>query len=780
MAGLSMVLNTAKQAIAANQIGLNVTGHNIANVDTPAFSRQSVVQTTPQPANFGGLDLGTGVKVESVIRSSDQLLENRLMDQNSTLARYKEAQSYMSILENQFNENSDTSLSSRLSAFWNGWNDLSNNPTGAAERQGVYEAGVQTAEQFKSLSENMRQIQTDLDQDIDAGVENINTLTKQIAAANLDIVRSSGTNPNDQRDKRDELVTKLSELINLQTYEQPNGSLTVSTGTGHVLVSGGESYQLETRSGQVNWVNSHGDGVDITDRITGGKIGGWLDMRDEIIPQANQDLNALANGFMWSVNLQHSQGVGLNFFSDPLTGASQTNPSGQFDTLDFGNRIDYSGDFKMWVKNTVASPATLSDITVPMNVSNVAVNNWGGGVVPPGSFQYKVTVTTGGDVGSSGVDPVLSWEKFNPDGTPVVVGGVPVSGTVTVTDVNTLSAPIDGLTFDIAAGSLPAGNTFTINTDTTGHEDSLALSVTGTAKSALDTYVFNVKKGGIIGTDPVEIEWQNGATSGSFTVDPAASPVKVDVDGMTLNFASGTVLAGDTFTVATSAAGTPDLKLPSDWHWTLSSFADAFNAAAGATPGVVASVTDNKLNFTPDPGYEFAFSDDQTHDSGVAAALGFNMFFTGKNAQDIGVNSVLQDTDQIAAGRIDGSTGQYGVGDNRNAIAIAGIQYDSSEFSQWTCDRRNGDKSKVTSLTAEGYYQGMLGTIGIQSAGINRNIDFNQTTMNMITDQRNSLSGVNLDEEMISLMKYQHGFAVASKLLSTADEMMQTLLDSKQ
>lgn len=778
---IAMVFNTAKQAIAANQIGLNVTGHNIANVNTPSYSRQNTVQVTQMPVNIGGLNMGTGVKVDSVLRSSSELLENKLMDQKSTLSRYDATKSYMSILENLFNENSESSLSNQLTAFWNGWNDLSNVPTGFPERLGVYDTGERTAAQFQSLSDNMRQIQTDLDREIDAGIESINSLTKQIATVNLNIISGSVTgHPNDQLDKRDELVNRLSELIDLQTFEQPNGSLTVGTATGHVLVSGGETFQMETRAAKVYWINSYGGGVDITDQVQGGKVGGWLEMRDEIIPQFSQDLDALAKGFIWSVNQQHSQGVGLNFFSDALTGASETHSSQMFDTLDFGNKIDYSGDFKMWVKDTGTAPPSLSSITVPMTLSDVTVDNWGGGVVPPGSFQYKVTVTTGGDVGPAGVDPVLSWEKFNPDGTTTGL-----TGTTSVTDINTFSSPIDGLTFDISGGALYEGNSFTINTDAAGAEASLKLSsITGTANSALDTYMFTVKGNGVMGTDPVEIEWRNDATYGSFIVDPTAIPLTADVDGMSLVFSGGTVFAGDTFTVATNSNGAPDLQLPSEWHWTLSSFADAFNKAAdlsgGGTRKVDASVTSgNQLKFTPTAGYQFSFSDDQVQDSGVSAALGFNTFFTGKNAKDIEVNSLLQDKDYIAAARIDATTGTYGVGDNRNAIDIAALQYVSQEMAQWSYNRRSGDDSKITNLTAEGYYQTMIGAIGIRSASIDRNTEFNQSTLGMITDQRNSLSGVNLDEEMINLMKYQHGFAVASKLLSVADEMMQTLLASK-
>lgn len=774
MSGISMVFNTAKQAIAANQIGLNVTGHNISNVNTPAFSRQSMIQTNQQPAKLGGLNLGTGVSVDLIVRSSDQLLENRLMHQNSTLARHEQAQSYMSIIENLFNENSETSLSRQLSTFWNGWNDLSNMPTGFPERLGVYDAGVRTAEQFQSLSDTMRQIQMDLDREVDTGVGTINSLAKQIAAINLDIIGSSMKNDaNDQLDKRNALVTRLAELIDLQTYEQPNGALTVGTATGHVLVSNGETFQLETRSGNVYWVNSFGAGVDVTDRIQGGKVGGWLEMRDEIIPQFSQDLNALAEGVIWSVNLKHSQGAGQKFFSDPLTGSYRTNSSQQFDTLDFGDRIDYSGDFRIWTKNTGVIPPALSSITVDMAVST-APPAYGAGSFATANTRYDIKVLNGGTVNADAID--FQWRE----------GGGAWSPAVTM-PVGASAVTIDGKTLNFAAGkALVSGNTLTVNTDGAGAPSPLNLGITGAANSVMDTYVFTTKSGGVVGTDLIEIEWQNGATAGAFTIRPTAVPIAVGVDGMTLSFSGGTVLSGDTFTVKTGVSGTPGLQLPSEWHWTLSSFAGEFNRAADLSGGgaglakIVASVTsDNELKFSPVAGYEFAFSDDLVQDSGVAAALGFNTFFTGNRANDINVNKVLQDKSLIAAARIDGTTGELAAGDNRNAIDIAGLQHVSQQMAQWTYNRRHGDRSGITNLTAEGYFQAMIGGIGIKSASIDRNAEFNRITMEMITDQRNSISGVNLDEEMINLMKYQHGFAVASKLLTVADEMMQTLLAAR-
>ncbi|MDX9786436.1 MAG: flagellar hook-associated protein FlgK [Desulfobacterales bacterium] len=779
MSGINMVLNTAKQSLAANQIGLNVTGNNIANVNTPGYSRQTPVFDNRDPISLSRFTMGTGVEIDGIVRSSNFLIEKQLMNQKSELSRYDEAQSYMTVLESLFNETSENNLSEQLSDFWNSWQGLSNMPTGYPERIAVYDSGARLAEQFQWLSDGMHHIDVDLAHELQAGIDQINALSNQLAEINVDIISSSvNDNPNDLLDKRNTLVSDLAQLIDIQTYEQPTGSLTVATNTGHILVYGADTFQLQLHAGQVSWVDSQGSDVDITDKIKGGKLGGWLEMRDEIIPKVRQELNTLAEELIWSVNLQHSQGVGLNFFSSALTGTYRTDATQMLSTLEFGDRIDDTGEFKIWVRDAgVVSPVPV-DITVDMNGSDVTVSNWAGAA--PGSFQYKMTVTTGGDVGPAVSDPVISWEKFNPDGS-----STGETGTVTVTDVNTLVGTVDGLTFDIGAGALYEGNTFSIHTDAAGAEDALTFNaVSGTAKSVQDTYVFTVKNSGGIGTDPIDIEWRNGATSGTFTVDPTKPAVTVD--GMTLDFASGTLFGGETFTVSTDSAGTPTEQMPTQWHWTLSSFATAFNSAAdavaGAGPGsgfVQASITtDNKLTFSPTGTYQFAFSDDSVQDAGLAAALGFNTFFTGASALNMAVNSVLENKDHIAAARLD-DAGAYGAGDNSNAIAVADIQYVSHSMTQWTYDRSSSDRSGTTSNTLEGFYQGMIGALGIKSASINRNAQFSQVMVENIQGQRDALSGVNLDEEMVNLMKYQHAFAVASKLLTTADEMLQTLLSVK-
>ena len=778
--GIGMVLNTAKLALAAQQVSINVTGNNIANVNTPGYSRQTAIQVNLDAIRLGNNLLGTGVSVDAVVRSSDKMLVARLNDQQSSLSANEQADSYMRVLEGLFNENSETSLSTQLSAFWNSWQALSNSPNGSSERVAVFDTADRLAEQFQWLNENMRQMETDLTEEIDAGVSRVNTLSEQIAAINLDIAHASVTaNPNDMLDKRDNLVSELSQLMDIQVFEQGNGMLSILSGSGSTLVYGADSYPIEQQGTRIIAVDATGSGVDMTDRITGGTLGGWLTMRDEVVPKYRNDLDALTEELIWTVNQVHSQGVGLGYFSDTMTGTYKTDNSGMLSTLPFGDRIDASGEFKMWVKDTSVSPATYSNISVDMETSGTTIAAGTGAA----DSQYRITVVTGGTVGSGAT--TLSWERYDSAGTLVgSSGATPVAVTAAGT------ATIGTLGITIGAGDLYSGNTFTVNTDSGGAADNLDVSIpatSGPANSVNDTYVFTAKTAGEVGAGPIEFEWHNGTKAGTFTIEPGAPPEDIVVDGMTLSFDSGTLIAGETFTVGTDASGNATAALSSDWHWSIDSFAVAFNsaadAAAGGGPGsghVQASVDDeNRLVLNPEDGYQYAFGDDQTPDSGMAAALGLNTFFSGYDAANIQVNSLMSQTDYLAAARIDGATGEFAVGDNTNALAIADIQNETRTVNQWTYDRRADSTSTVVSATLEGYYQGMLGSMGIKAESIADNLTFSQTMVEKISEQRDSISGVNLDEEVINLMKFQHAFGAASKLISVADELFQTLLAMK-
>lgn len=1498
MSNLSAALNTAKLALAAQQFGLSVAGHNIANVNTDNYSRQTISFTATEPYKFGGHVVGSGVRVNTIERISNEFIEERLLNLKSDLAANDEAASYVRIMENLFTENSENSISTIMSEFWNAWHALSNNPQGSSERVLVYETGVLAAERINDIYNDLSDMETDLSQEILAVLPEVNRLSADIAQLNADIVAGEATDSaNDLRDQRNSLVTALSEQIGLYTFEQPNGALVITTAGGYSLVNGVDAFSLESTEGEVKYQDPYGGTVVITDQVTGGAIGGWLEIQKEIIPKYKAELDNLSHELIWAVNYQHSQGVGEEYFSFPVAGTNGTDESGLLSTLSYGDRIDYTKDFKMWVQNGSDLPPTYHNIEIDMGISTAEISNWRGQNPEQASYGYEFTVTDGGTVNAdanititdgpglgivqagvdvttaldsaiaaqtltvvnvmgnqsilvddggdaersaasiaaalnslrgveahasentaflditnilppavtdahpadevsftltsggnaenitfqvgatadttrmnmlsaietalvtmnsdvtdlvldssrlmtdniialtsirgenigienfnvqdlptatldnfqnlgvdtavtvsnfanlsnletvdftittaqgsltvnfaitddtnqgtlaldfqnaltaaglgaigiasvqvgntvqltgnasagfidfqavstgtgtdesfdiaagagtsqypalgdntltfdgtgdreqyagnntvtmtingtdnitvdlrrvdttdqtavaqaffrgldthvtdavvenlgtsvtiraiaetaadfaftagtetngvdgsfdisvpnalplaadtftldgadtatftsvvntdtitfngtvltesgglgddsavktglvtinledgytirsnvgggaggifdlvAGVDASVSnaiitfggdggYQDFNPgdvigfrvdeyytsflvgpaddtdeelairiegallaaglpptlysvvrngasvsllksDGSPIEItnfnddrsgGGsfarlavstgeslssqnpdtassligpgaliswkkynsngmfTGTEGTIEVGDAGTYL--VEGsLSFDIESGTLVAGNTFTLNTESHGIPDPLQFAATLQANSILDTYKFKVMEdtGGEIGADDIMLEWSNGVKTGKVTLegsDPSFTPVVVYVDGMKLRFDSGTLYDGDTFTLTTDENGTPAIDLPSEYHWTILSFADQFNRQSY---GVEATITDAyQLKFSPttdgfktentvysgsdgfseenititvndyemldkawtgmsiirdeltypdtdgwgilatnNPGYDvslapidgfdmdngffinfngvrtftvtfeqpvtdngsvtlditpaderylFAFSDADAEDSGLMAALGINTYFKGEDAMTIGVNNLISQARYLGATYINPEDGTISFGDNTNALAIADIQYATTQIATWTYELGKDEHSTVLTTTIENYYQVMVGSLGLKAQSINRSTGYNEIMVNKIGEQRDAISAVSLDEEMINMIQFQHAYTVAAKLFSITDEMLKTIINS--
>ena len=358
MSGLGLILNIARDALAAQQYGINVTSHNIANVNTEGYSRQTSVNEAREPAFYGGLLLGRGVDVTQVLRASDQFIESQLMDRKSDMSTSQELENYMQIMEGLFNENSETSISMMMSKFWNLWQDVVNNPSGSTERVALYEHSILMSDQFKTLNTDLIQIQTDLTRALSGGIVQINEITNEIAQVNGQLVgmEAATSIANDLRDKRNTLTSELAQYIDVKTFEQTNGSLTIITAKGCVLVHGNDNYNLVSggdNGEKIMWEGKDGVATgDITNNITRGKMGGWLEMRDEIIEKYKLDLNAMAKEFIWAVNQQHSQGVGMEAFSDVTGTYAVSNTGEELGTKESGlNYYDKisDGTFNLWV-----------------------------------------------------------------------------------------------------------------------------------------------------------------------------------------------------------------------------------------------------------------------------------------------------------------------------------------------------------------------------------------------------------------------------------------------
>ena len=504
MSGIGMVLNIAANALNAQQNGISVTAHNIANVNTEGYTRQRPVLDARQPEVYGGLVMGRGVEVDTVAQYSDQLIENRLNQEKSNMSSTSEMEKYMQVLEGLFNENSDTSISTMLSDFWNGWYDISNNPTGTSERILLYEHSSLIAEQFNTLASDLTQIETDLTNAVNTGLETINDLTNQIAQLNDQIVgmEVNGT-ANDFRDKRNALVSELNEYLDIKSFEQSNGSLTIVSAKGSTLVQGNSNYELEMNGERVVWQNSGGSDVDITDYISNGKLGGWLDARDEVVGKYQLDLDALAKEFIWSVNQQHSQGVGLEGFSS-VTGnfvvSDTAEELGTIDSgLDFYDKIT-DGTFNLWVYDSSGAVVggSATSITIDADTGGTVLTDLRDAISAASNITATITTDrqlkidadsgytfafsddtsnvlaalgintffTGSDAAGMGVNDVIALNKNNIAAAQVSSDGSIASGNnanaLAVTDLQNTSLSISQWTCDRINGNIEGSFTSTI------------------------------------------------------------------------------------------------------------------------------------------------------------------------------------------------------------------------------------------------------------------------------------------------------------------------------
>jgi flagellar hook-associated protein 1 FlgK len=308
-------MSVALQAMLAQQSALEVVANNVANVNTPGYSREVAVMEESPPILSGNTLVGTGVTMSSVQSVRDNILNLRIdqeTSQQSSLNSYVDSMNQVQAL---FNETQGTGLQTYLSNFFNSFQSLATNPTNSSLRQSVITAGQDLAGAFSQTSNNLATIQQGLDQSVVQTVQQVNQLTAQVANLNQQIqeVSNSGDNPGSLEDQRDQDLTNLSNLIDTAVVYSNNGTVSVTTTNGALLVSGNQSDALTT---QVNSSTGMHDvfaqGTDITSSIAGGELQGYISARDDSIPSTQSSLDNLAAGLISAVNTQQNAGYDLN------------------------------------------------------------------------------------------------------------------------------------------------------------------------------------------------------------------------------------------------------------------------------------------------------------------------------------------------------------------------------------------------------------------------------------------------------------------------------------
>lgn len=389
MSNIFGIFNSGISGLMASQAGIDVTGHNIANINTAGYSRQTVSLTTQTPNISGSNVYGRGVQITSITRVYDEILAESIRNGQSQLSFYTSVQTTLSKVTVYFNELEDGSgLGEALKDYFNAWSDFANNPTDQSteamvKRVNLVETTNTLTQKIQSSYNQLESFRKESDYNISAYVNEINQLSEALAKINGEIakIESLGNTANDYRDQRDQILSRLSELANVSVHEKNNGQVTVYLG-GSALVDDKVSYKLFAESDESNdghykitWgtsVDTKGQ-TDLTSFITGGAMGAELKARDEIIPGYMKQIDELAVTLINETNRIHSLGQGVNRFTQITSTNGVPNPSFVFsqEAGSFPTAQVTKGTVRITVYDSAGDVAGTYDIDIDPDKDNL-------------------------------------------------------------------------------------------------------------------------------------------------------------------------------------------------------------------------------------------------------------------------------------------------------------------------------------------------------------------------------------------------------------------------
>ncbi|GAA0278861.1 flagellar hook-associated protein FlgK [Cryptosporangium japonicum] len=385
-------ISTALSSLRAQRQGLDVSGQNIANVNTEGYSRQrtemsSVEGVSNVPTIWAKQDpVGTGVNVGDVTRIRDELLEARVRTEHGNNAYHSGQSQIYDSVQAVFKEPSDTGLQERLSSFWSDWQDLSNQPGDGAVRTKVMQQGGAVATGLNQAHTQLSTIYSSSHAGAAAQVKDINTAAAEIASLNKGIMQAKvgGLPANELADRRDALVLKLADLAGATATVRDTGAVDVSL-FGSTLVSGTASRALALNGAEtLSEQGANPPSLTFTDNgqpaiVTSGELGSSMDSLNTVLPKYAKSLDDVAAKLAATVNGIHQNGFDRNgdagepFYTgtdaksitmsitDPDKVAASGSANGRLD----GSNADALGD--------VATSGTGPDVTYRQLVADLGV-----------------------------------------------------------------------------------------------------------------------------------------------------------------------------------------------------------------------------------------------------------------------------------------------------------------------------------------------------------------------------------------------------------------------
>jgi flagellar hook-associated protein 1 FlgK len=489
--------------LSAAQTALEVIANNVANAATEGYHRQRVELAPAYSVQTGELILGGGVNVTGITREIDWLLEQEILRQQSLLEQVSREIAALSTVENAFGELSvGSSLSTAIDEFFNALQDLCAHPSEVTWQTQVITAAETLASQFTTLEGFLTTLETQITFEAENIIEQVNTLTSEIAELNDNIERAeiTGGQANNLRDQRDQLIKKLAELVGVETQTREYGVVDV-TFAGMPVVTGASAMQLQVDFDQDGLLGVTPVGVEIYNtNVQGGRMGALLSLKNTLVSEVHDDLNALASAIIEQVNQYHVQGVGSD-----------------------GSFVGLIG-WRMASEN-------LADFDPP---------------VADGKIYIRVTNTTTGQISRYEIDIDVSTDSL----TTIAADISAVTGLSASAASSRLNIQADAdYKFDFLPAVLPEPTASNL----TGASPP-AISVSGIYDGTENqTFTFTVVGSGSTGNGSLQLEARDGAGEVVATLNVGAGYAPGDElnvgNGIRISLSTGDLNAGDTFEV---------------------------------------------------------------------------------------------------------------------------------------------------------------------------------------------------------------------------------------
>lgn len=425
---MSDILGVSISGLRVSQNALRTTGHNIANANTEGYSRQKTEINSLGGSQSGIGYLGSGSYTSKIERVVNDFVITQVR-QDTSLSGEMNAYSEHILQLNEVLANTSTGLTQGLDSFFAAVQNVSDDPTSSASRQLLISESENLADRFNTLYSRIDNINDSVNEGLTTAVNTINTLTESIARLNrsiTDSVGNSNSTPNDLLDQRDEALRELSKLISVQVVEQGD-QVNVSIGNGIPLIVGESTTDFILGVNEFDPLKPdiylQGITTPITNSLSGGELGGLLDVQDNVISPALNDLGRIGLVIADNINEVHQQGItpnntfGGNFFRD-INDAAITS-----------ERVKVSNNNQT------------SDQIVSLSITDTAQLT---------NSEYRLTVNSGNSYSVVRLD----------DNTEVASAAIPGAFPASI--------EFEGLSFDIAAGTFSSGDEFLIQPTRSG------------------------------------------------------------------------------------------------------------------------------------------------------------------------------------------------------------------------------------------------------------------------------------------------------------------------